>query len=222
MTSPMQSGRRRWGTGPVHRVVGEAGASRGAWLGRVGRALTPAHLPHWPQDDLFGDSWLLRHFGAMPAKAIMPLSANTGATAIAQESMAANATIRECAAALGCPSRPHATLPVRPPRRLHVSTAHRRTDRYVGIEQLYFTSLYWAFTMLMKSPHIGPDTWLEKLFSCFMVPRHSPLAAHPSLTSRACSPSLAWPSRPPATPHQPPRPSLDGLLLTGRSSSVSW
>ena len=23
--------------------------------------------------------------------------------------------------------------------------------------------------MLMKSPHIGPDTWIEKLFSCLMV-----------------------------------------------------
>ena len=39
----------------------------------------------------------------------------------------------------------------------------------VDVSQLYATSMYWSFTMLMKSPHIGPDTWMEKLFSCLMV-----------------------------------------------------
>lgn len=41
----------------------------------------------------------------------------------------------------------------------------------VGIGQIYFTSLYWSFTMLMKSPPpmIGPDTWFEKFFCCWMV-----------------------------------------------------
>ena len=39
----------------------------------------------------------------------------------------------------------------------------------VDVGQIYFTSLYWSLTMLMKSPHIGPDTWIEKLFSCLMV-----------------------------------------------------
>lgn len=39
----------------------------------------------------------------------------------------------------------------------------------VEVSQLYVTSIYWSFTMLMKSPHIGPDTWIEKLFSCSMV-----------------------------------------------------
>jgi len=39
----------------------------------------------------------------------------------------------------------------------------------VEVGQIYFTSLYWSLTMLMKSPHIGPDTWIEKLFACFMV-----------------------------------------------------
>jgi hypothetical protein len=40
---------------------------------------------------------------------------------------------------------------------------------HVHVSQLYFTSIYWSLTMLMKSPHIGPDTWIEKLFGCLMV-----------------------------------------------------
>ena len=50
----------------------------------------------------------------------------------------------------------------------------------VGVSQLYFTSLYWSFTMLMKSPHIGPDTWLEKLFGCLMVRARWPRRPSPS------------------------------------------
>ena len=56
------------------------------------------------------------------------------------------------------------------------SVAYRARNVYnttvpsrVEVGQIYFTALYWSLTMLMKSPHIGPDTWMEKLFSCFMV-----------------------------------------------------
>lgn len=33
----------------------------------------------------------------------------------------------------------------------------------------WLSSLYWAFTMLMKTPYVGPDTLPEKAFSCIMV-----------------------------------------------------
>jgi len=33
----------------------------------------------------------------------------------------------------------------------------------------WLSSLYWAFTMLMKTPYVGPDTLSEKVFSCIMV-----------------------------------------------------
>jgi hypothetical protein len=33
----------------------------------------------------------------------------------------------------------------------------------------WLTSWYWALTMLMKMPNVGPDTALEKAFSCFTV-----------------------------------------------------
>ncbi|KAL1524301.1 hypothetical protein AB1Y20_019204 [Prymnesium parvum] len=33
----------------------------------------------------------------------------------------------------------------------------------------YLSSFYWALTMLMKTPFVGPDTVLEKAFSCFIV-----------------------------------------------------
>ena len=33
----------------------------------------------------------------------------------------------------------------------------------------YFTSIYWALTMLMKMPNVGPDTTLEKMYSCLIV-----------------------------------------------------
>lgn len=46
---------------------------------------------------------------------------------------------------------------------------------YLSIEQpdevwnQWLTSFYWALTMLMKMPNVGPDTALEKAFSCFTV-----------------------------------------------------
>ena len=40
---------------------------------------------------------------------------------------------------------------------------------HVDVGQIYATSIYWSLTMLMKSPHIGPDTGIEKLFGCLMV-----------------------------------------------------
>jgi len=33
----------------------------------------------------------------------------------------------------------------------------------------WLSSFYWAFTMLMKTPYVGPDTLPEKIFSCIMV-----------------------------------------------------
>ena len=33
----------------------------------------------------------------------------------------------------------------------------------------WLTSFYWALTMLMKMPNVGPDTLLEKFFSCVIV-----------------------------------------------------
>jgi len=36
-------------------------------------------------------------------------------------------------------------------------------------EVIYLTSLYWSLLMLLKSPHVGPDTLLEKLFCSFIV-----------------------------------------------------
>jgi len=33
----------------------------------------------------------------------------------------------------------------------------------------WLTSCYWALTMLMKMPNVGPDTTLEKAYSCFIV-----------------------------------------------------
>ena len=35
--------------------------------------------------------------------------------------------------------------------------------------QQYLSSMYWSLTTLMKTPWIGPDTVLEKLFSCVCV-----------------------------------------------------
>lgn len=35
--------------------------------------------------------------------------------------------------------------------------------------QQYLSSFYWAMTMLMKSPFVGPDTVYEKFFGCTMV-----------------------------------------------------
>ena len=35
--------------------------------------------------------------------------------------------------------------------------------------QQWITSWYWALTMLMKMPNVGPDTTLEKLYSCVIV-----------------------------------------------------
>lgn len=56
--------------------------------------------------------------------------------------------------------------------------AQNRTSPFwfeeIQISQLYFTSLYWSFTMLMKSPHIGPDTWIEKCFGCISAPSPNP------------------------------------------------
>ena len=34
---------------------------------------------------------------------------------------------------------------------------------------MYLSSMYWSLTMLMKTPYIGPDTLLEKVFGCLMV-----------------------------------------------------
>lgn len=56
----------------------------------------------------------------------------------------------------------------------------------VTVSQLYFTSLYWSFTMLMKSPHIGPDTWIEKLFACLMVCTHAPCQPTPRTRAISC------------------------------------
>ena len=33
----------------------------------------------------------------------------------------------------------------------------------------WLTSWYWALTMLMKMPNVGPDTTLEKMYSCVIV-----------------------------------------------------
>ena len=33
----------------------------------------------------------------------------------------------------------------------------------------WLTSFYWALTMLMKMPNVGPDTTLEKIYSCAIV-----------------------------------------------------
>lgn len=53
--------------------------------------------------------------------------------------------------------------------RLAGGNSTRKIISEIGVEQIYFTAIYWSFTMLMKSPHIGPDTWIEKFFSCLMV-----------------------------------------------------
>ena len=45
------------------------------------------------------------------------------------------------------------------------ATAPYRADNL----QQYITSLYWSLTMLMKTPVVGPDTLVEKIFSCFLV-----------------------------------------------------
>ena len=39
----------------------------------------------------------------------------------------------------------------------------------VEVWNQWLTSFYWALTMLMKMPNVGPDTVLEKAFSCFTV-----------------------------------------------------
>ena len=33
-----------------------------------------------------------------------------------------------------------------------------------SLPQMYLSSMYWSLTMLMKTPYIGPDTLLEKVF----------------------------------------------------------
>jgi len=38
-----------------------------------------------------------------------------------------------------------------------------------SLAQAYLTSFYWALTMLMKTPMVGPETINEKIFACFTI-----------------------------------------------------
>jgi len=42
-------------------------------------------------------------------------------------------------------------------------------DETGAVFNAWWSSFYWAFTMLMKTPFVGPDTVLEKAFSCITV-----------------------------------------------------
>ena len=96
------------------------------------------------KDGAFGDSWLMRHFGPKNLHGDWP---RTGYMPERVDSVAYRSHLE-----MG----PNGT-----------TTAWGRN--VVEVSQLYVTAIYWSFTMLMKSPHIGPDTWLEKLFACVMV-----------------------------------------------------
>ena len=69
-------------------------------------------------------------------------------------------------------------------------------------EVKYLTSLYWSLLMLLKSPHVGPDTLLEKLFACIMMRRRlSPRPSAPSPRTRGLE-RYRPPPHPPNAPHR--------------------